>query len=97
MSAKDAYQKKLMAKIKEWDARIDQMKAQAEGASAEKQLEYYKTIDDLREKQNRLQKRLQELESAGADAWEDIKVGIESAWKEIEFAFDRASGRFKSK
>jgi hypothetical protein len=39
--------------------------------------------------------KLQELRSAGDDAWEDLKTGSENVWTEIKAAFQSAASRFK--
>jgi hypothetical protein len=48
MGMKEAYQKKLQAQLDEWNAEIEQLKAKADKAEAESQLEYYKKIEELR-------------------------------------------------
>lgn len=95
MSIKDAYEKKLHAQLDEWKAGIDMLKAKASKAEADAQLGYYKHIEDLRTKQEAARLKLEELELAGDDAWEDLKAGIESAWDDLEDAFKLAASRFK--
>ena len=40
MSMKEAYEKKMRAKLDEWGAQIDKLKAKADAAEADVQLEY---------------------------------------------------------
>ena len=95
MSMKEAYEKKLQAKLDEWGAEIDKLKAKADGLEADAQLEYYKQIEELRSMQESAHNKLAELRAAGDDAWEDLKAGIESAWDSLGNALKLAASRFK--
>lgn len=94
MSMKEAYEKKLQAQLDEWNAEIDKLKAKADSAEADAQLEYYKQIEDLREQQLAARAKLSELRQSGEDAWEDLKAGIDSAWKSLGDAVRSAASRF---
>jgi hypothetical protein len=95
MSKKQAYEKKLQAQLDEWSADIDKLKAKADAAAADEQLEYYKQIEQLQSMKDTANKKLTELKKAGDDAWEDIKVGIDSASDSLGSAFKSATSRFK--
>ena len=95
MSLKQAYEQKLRAQLDAWKTDIDQLKAKADKAEADVQLEYYKKIEELRMKQESAREKLQELENAGEDAWEDLKAGIESAWDDLRDSIKSATSRFK--
>jgi len=95
MSAKQAYEKKLEARLDEWKAEIDKLKAKAAGAEADAQLQYEKEIDNLQKRQAEARQKLEELRKAGDDAWEDMKAGIENAWSELQDAMGKATARFK--
>ncbi|MCE2594391.1 coiled coil domain-containing protein [Motilimonas cestriensis] len=95
MSMKEAYQKKLQAQLDEWSAEIDKLKAKADHAEGDAQLEYYKEIEELRSMQETATKKLTELKDAGDDAWEDLKAGIDSAWDSLSNAMKSAGSRFK--
>lgn len=95
MSQKQAYEKKLRAQLDEWNSEIDRLKAKAESAEADAQLEYYKHIEELRTRQEAARTKLEELENASEDAWEDLKAGVESAWDDLGQAIRSAATRFK--
>ena len=95
MNMKEAYEQKLQAKLDEWGAEIDKLKAKADNAEADAQLEYYKRIEELRTMQESATNKLAELKDAGDDAWEDLKAGIESAWDSLGSALKSATSRFK--
>jgi len=95
MSMKEAYQQKLEAQLAEWNVAIDKLKAKADKAEAEAQIEYYKQIEDMRVKQEAARDKLTELKEAGEDAWEDLKEGLDSAWNSLGDAVKSATSRFK--
>lgn len=95
MSKKEAYEKKLQAQLDEWNSEIDKLKAKADQAEADAQLEYYQQIEELRAKQEQYSQKLAELKTASDDAWEDIKAGVESAWDSLNRSLKSAKSRFK--
>ena len=95
MSLKQAYEQKLKAQLDEWRTEIDKLKARADKAEADVQLEYYKQIETLREKQEAARDKLGELEHACEDAWEDLKAGVDSAWDDLRDSVKSATSRFK--
>jgi len=90
-----AYEEKLDAQLKEWSAQVTLLKAKADNAKADAKIEYYKTIEALQRKQNEAKTKLQELKTAGDEAWEDLKTGAEKAWAEVKTAFHDAISKFK--
>lgn len=94
MSMKEAYEKKLQSQLNEWSAEIDKLKAKADSAEADAQLEYYKQIEELRSMQEAAGKKLDELKEASDDAWEDLKAGIDSAWDSLSSSIQSAISRF---
>jgi len=95
MSAKEAYEQKLQARLDEWKAEIDKLKAKADGGEADARLRYEKEIDNLQKKQAEAREKLEELRKAGDDAWEDLKAGMENVWSSLEDAIGKATARFK--
>ena len=71
--------------------------AQGQGGQgqAEAKIEYYKTIEALQHKQDGARTKLNELKTAGDEAWEDLKTGAEKAWTEVKAAFHDAASKFK--
>jgi nucleotide-binding universal stress UspA family protein len=89
------YQEKIEAQLKEWGAKIDELKAKAERSKAELKVKYESQVEDLRIKQEALEKRLKEFKESGDEAWEDFKDGLEDALDEMKKALKRAASRFK--
>ena len=90
-----AYEEKLDAQLKEWNAEISLLKAKAENAKADVKLECATKIDALQQKRDTAKAKLHELKGAGDEAWEDLKTGVQKAWEEVKNAFHDAAGKFK--
>jgi len=95
MSMKAAYEKKLQAQLDQRKAEIDKLKAKADAAEADVQLEYYKKIEELRSMQESAHQKLADLKEAGDDGWEDLKIGMDRAWHSLSDAVKSAVSRFK--
>jgi multidrug resistance efflux pump len=90
-----AFEEKLDAQLKEWNAQIALLKAKADTAKAETKVKYYTKIEALQHKRDTAKAKLQELKAAGDEAWEDLKTGAENAWAEVKTAFQDAASKFK--
>ncbi|MGD9971985.1 MAG: coiled coil domain-containing protein [Desulfatirhabdiaceae bacterium] len=90
-----AYEEKLDAQVEEWKAQIALLKAKADKAKADVRMEYYKKIEALEHRQKEAVSRLQELKSAGDEAWEEVKTGAEKTWDEVKAAFHNVVSKFK--
>lgn len=94
MKKREAYRQKIEAKLDEWKAEIDRLKAKARQKQVDVETEYKEELNTLREKREELKRKLDKLEDASEDAWEDIKEGIEKSRKEMKTAFDKALKKF---
>jgi len=95
MAEKDAYVQKMQAKLDEWNAEIDKLKAKAAQAEADSRIEYQKQIQDLQERRQGAENKLAQVRQAGEGAWQDLKTGAQSAWDAMEDALKSARSRFK--
>jgi len=78
---------KMEAQLKTWGADLDGLLAKAQAAGAEAKLEQHQRIEELKEKHQKVQARLDELKAQHSEKWSAFKVGVEGAWKELEAAF----------
>lgn len=90
MTDKQAYEKKLEAKLEEWQADIDKLRAKAKEAGADAQIEYEKQIDTLRKSRDDMEAKLSEMREAQTAAWEDVKRGADKAWDSMSKAMQDA-------
>ncbi len=95
MADKDAYVKKMHAKLDEWNAEIDKLKAKADQAEAESRIEYQKQIEDLQDKRREAERKMSQVKKAGEGAWEDLKSGVQDAWDAMDEAVKSARSKFK--
>ena len=95
MGKREAYQAKMQAQLDQLSAKIDEMAAKGREMKADAQIEYYKQMDELKQKRSEAQMKFDELKKSGADAWEELKYGMDSAFTELQVAIDRAAAKFK--
>ena len=95
MNDKDAYIQKMRAKLDEWNAKLQELKARAAAAEADVQIELNRQLDTMYRQYSDLEQKLQGLQVAGEDAWEDLHAGFEAAWKDVSASFNRAMEKFK--
>ena len=94
-SAKQFFQEKLEAQLKELDGNIEGFKLKTRALKAKTRTEYEKQIEALAAKRDELHERLLELRRRSEGAWEDLKDGAEGALTEMREAVDRIADRFK--
>jgi len=90
-----AYEEKIDAQLKEWNAQIALLKARAEKGKAEVKVEYSKAILALQRRQDEAKAKLDELKAAGDETWEGLKTGAEKTWAEVRTAFHEVTSKFK--
>jgi len=96
---KDEFVRTMHTRLDKWNAEIDTLSAKADKAAhqaeVEAQAEYHKQLEALRSKRDAARIKLNELESAGENAWHDLKAGVELAWESVSEAVRSATARFK--
>jgi len=95
MNDRDLYQQKMQARLNEWNAEVDKLKAKASGASADVQLDINEQIRVLERNIEEGKGKLSEIAAAGEDAWESIKEGVESAWDSLKSGVTDAAAKLK--
>jgi hypothetical protein len=98
METRREYIEKLAARLLDWDARIDELKAKSEAAGADLRLTYKKKITELRDLRERVSAELSRLHEAGDPGWQEIKKTAETLveqagrlLKDVEKAFRKAA------
>lgn len=92
---KDAYVQKLKAKIDEWNAEIDKLSAKANQSQADLKLRYLEQIEEVREKRNEVEARLEALQDASGSAWDEIREGLEESFHVWKNSFSKAKAAFE--
>ncbi len=95
MDTKTAYKQKIQSQLDEWNAEIDKLKAKADSAGADAQLEYNQQIKEIRDRQDTVKQKLNELEESSEGAWEEVKTGMDEAMDALDKSLKSAASRFK--
>lgn len=94
MASRQEYIESLHRKIDEWNTQIDKLVAKKDRLEAESKLELQKQIDSLKGKRSEMEIQLENLKNTSADAWEDVKSGVDLAWEAMNTAVKSAVSRF---
>ena len=95
MSSRDEYLRKLQEKLEEWNAEIDRLTAKAGEVTTDVKNECDSQIDSLKAKQSVTRQKIEELQHAGGNAWEDLKSGVELSLTAMGEAIHSARSRFR--
>lgn len=98
---RDLYRQKYDAQLREWQAKMDEVRAHSDKLSAQARLDMQPHLDSLHTKLDTARARFHELGSAAEDTWDEVKRNAESAWHELrsslEGAYDALKGYAKSR
>ena len=86
---------KLEEKMAEFGRQVAALEMKARRVSADTRKEIEAAIKELQPKAGQVQKKLDQMKSAGAAGWEDIALGIDSAIDELKEAYRKAASRLK--
>ena len=89
-SSKENYVEKLEDELKQWEAKIDILQADADKVKEEHKEQYKKDIDEILSLKKEAKKILQKLKKMSDDEWEELKEGADKAWKDLESAIEKA-------
>jgi len=94
MNEKEAYEQKQQARLDEWSAEIDKLKAKAEQANADAKIRLMDDIKKAEVIQQKAKARLADLRASTGDAWKDIKRGLDDASDSLGESLRSAASRF---
>ncbi len=92
---REAYIRKLKAKIDEWNAEIDKLAAKAKRVKAEKEIEYHDQIEALRGKRGEVEEKIAELRKGGEATWEDLRKNVDRSWEALKEGYAAAKARYE--
>jgi len=95
MEIQKAYQQKLAAQLKEWDAQINLLEAKVESAGADIKVQRARQLGELRAKQNAASAKMQELGKASGAAWDQVKATADNIRDELKTGVEAARSTFK--
>jgi hypothetical protein len=90
---RDEYVQKLKAQVDQWNAQM----ATWEKASEEIKNKYLQQLDEARVRRDEAIEEMKRLQGASADAWTQMMKGAETAFKNMQTAFETARKGFEKK
>lgn len=95
MSTKEAYKQKMNAELGLAQAKLVEFKAEVKNSAADVRVKYSEHLDKLQKMVDTTKIKLSELDSAGEDAWEHLKEGIENGWNSLGTSLQDMAAKFK--
>ena len=92
--AKEEFQKNLDARLKNMDAEIAKLREKGRDLKGEAKVKWDQKLADLETKRDAARAKLAEVGQSSAEAWKDVQKGAQSAWDELDKAFQDASREF---
>ena len=89
-----AFQQEAETKLAEYKKGIDQLQSKAENLEGDAKAKAEQQLTALRQKRDALSEKLTDLSSSGANAWEQIKSGVDAALEDLEDAYQKAAAEF---
>ena len=87
---KDVFQRKVQTELDEMQIRIAQLRGQVTHASAEAKADIQKAIEELEKKKDLASKKAQDIHSATASSWEQVKAKTSAAMDDLRDSLNRA-------
>lgn len=91
--SKEGYIASCGQKLKDLNAKIDQLNEKAATATGEVKTQADELVSSLRQQQEKVAERMEQLKSASAEAWSEVKAGFDAALTELEKACDDARAK----
>ena len=89
-----AFREQTEARLAEYEKEIDQLQAKAEKFEGDAKAKAEQQLTALRQKRDVVSEKLKELSSSSANAWEQIKSGIDAAMEDLGKAYKKAATEF---
>lgn len=94
---KDAFQRKVQQELDEMKVRIKQLREQLKRASGQAKVNLQKAIVELEKKIDLANKKAQEIHSATAASWEQVKSKTAAAMDDLRDSYNRAQSNLPSR
>jgi hypothetical protein len=91
---KDEFEKALAAGLADLDAKIDKLREKGRNLTGQAKADWDRTMADLETTRVAARAKLVEVRSSSEQAWKDTQQGAQSAWHDLDNAFQAASREF---
>jgi multidrug resistance efflux pump len=95
MKKRDEYVSRLKDELDRFNAQADKWQAQADAAGAGMKKSYEKQLAALAAQREEARYQLKLVEAASAEAWSEIAVGADQAWRRMREALAAARTHFE--
>lgn len=92
---KGAYKKYIESKLKEYEQKLDELKAKGQKLTGDAKADLDQKLETLRKNRDAAYEKLETLKSKSGKAWEEIKSGIDSAMVELKKAYHKVISYFE--
>jgi len=93
---RNLYRQKYEGQIREWNAKLDDLRAHTAQLDAQARLEMQPHVDNVHRKYHITRSRLQELADAADDTWGGLKRNAEQAWVDFKSSIEGAYEALKA-
>jgi hypothetical protein len=83
---KEAYEKLLEAKVREWGSRVELLRAKIATERAEVGVALREKLDELKRLHASGKAHLADLRASGATSWEHARTALQTKWDELSLA-----------
>jgi predicted nucleic acid-binding Zn-ribbon protein len=90
---RDEYVNKLKTQIDQWNSQMKKW----ESASEELKNKYLQQLDEAQVARDEMLDEMKRIQGASADAWTQMMTGAETAFKNMQTAFENAAKGFDKK
>lgn len=97
MSMNAEYVAKMEMQLKQWDADVASLIAEADRASTQARVAYDERMKALRESRDAAQKTFREISTANESTAAQIKAGMDSAWNTMQKTLIRVSSDIRTR
>ena len=96
MESRELYKQKYEAQIREWEAKVATIKAQADKLTAQARLDLQPHIEAVHTRFEAASAKLHEVTSTTEEKWEEMQRSADDAWSELKATAEGAYDAMKS-
>src|SRR5689334_20294663 len=94
MDNKTDFVAKTEKQLAELNRKIDALQARIATAPRELKAKYDESSQELQKKRQAVVEKLATLNKASGEAWKDLKLGLETAWNDLNSTWNKMKSRY---
>ncbi len=94
MPEKERFGVSMEAQLKEWEMKVEQAKSKAEEKGPEFMEKMRPDFERIASRFDEARYKLTLLRMGGADAWDELRAGIENAFQDLKQGMEKALSKF---